>query len=370
MALFGLPFDPKSKKKTWLYQIIPAATVLIMHIILIFGFYSSIDYILHAKSTKKTSMSLAISMVLNVWLWHVAFRKRSEMRQICHLLLIINPNSSNRKLCSVFNILTSLTIIMPMLCSMVLWYDGKETQGFRKDVGAFFKFIGLPEDMRYLCIFLLFLFESGIQNMLTLLFSLIFQDLGQSILLCKEEFFQTSASVIRVIRIYEKIVVCKNLIENRFGRVLFLLTSLGLLNAFGNITVILGFETGKFTNPASVYCISIFSTVNFSIWVYLMLSAANVNENDQYFKNEIYLYVLRRRVRCMQNESAWDVIVFGQENITFSANGYFRFTKGFILTAIGGLLTYSLLLNQFQIKQNYNRNSSFVEDTFNATLIH
>ncbi|GFR10028.1 hypothetical protein TNCT_636051 [Trichonephila clavata] len=190
------------------------------------------------------------------------------------------------------------------------------------------------------------------KNMLTLLCILIFQDLGHSILLCKESFLQEGAKVSEILQIYERIVICKNCIDNTFGGFLFLLISLDLLSAFANITVVLGYETGKFRNSESLYCMNIFSIVNFSIFIYLLIAAADVNEKDKSFRNEIYLYVFKRRVRNIPNECALDIIAFGHESVAFSASGYFSFTKGFILTVIGGLLTYSLLLNQLQTLEN------------------
>ncbi|GFY62065.1 hypothetical protein TNIN_354991 [Trichonephila inaurata madagascariensis] len=79
-----------------------------------------------------------------------------------------------------------------------------------------------------------------------------------------------------------------------------------------------------------------------------MRRISDVNEKDKSFRNEIYMYVFKNRARNIPNESALDIIAFRNESIAFSASGYFSFTKGFILTVIGVLLTYSLLLNQLQ----------------------
>ncbi|GFS88731.1 hypothetical protein NPIL_161831 [Nephila pilipes] len=237
---------------------------------------------------------------------------------------------------------------MPILGTMFVWSFEIDELDLEKDVKIFFKKTGFPKIIRYFYIYLLLLFKSAFQNMLTVFCTLIFEDFGQALIRCKKNLCQSHVQLEDMFRLYERILFCRNCIENTFGECLFLLTFLGLLNVFGTTTVILGYDSGDW---ASLETISVmYSCVNFSILMCMMVFAAGVNEKDTSFRNAFSLHILQGRNRNFQNDPFLGITAFGNESITFSGWGYFRFTKGFILTAIGGLLTYSMLLNQFQIQ--------------------
>ncbi|GFR10025.1 hypothetical protein TNCT_636041 [Trichonephila clavata] len=186
------------------------------------------------------------------------------------------------------------------------------------------------------------------QNMLTLFCASLFQDIGQAILRCKENLLEKNANLSEIFRYYENILFLKRRIESTFGGVLFLLTLLGFLNVFGVITLNLGFETGEWSKRGYLYNAIIFSSINFSLLLHLMFCGADVHEKDKDFRNEVNTYDLKSRLRNIQNDPHGYVSALGNESIAFSACGYFKFTKSSILTGIGVLLTYSLLINQFQ----------------------
>ncbi|GFT46572.1 hypothetical protein TNCV_3184281 [Trichonephila clavipes] len=186
------------------------------------------------------------------------------------------------------------------------------------------------------------------QNMLILFCASLFQDVGQAVLRCKENLLQENANVSEIFGYYENVLVLKSCIESTFGGVLFLLTLLGFLNVFGVITLNLGFETGEWAKRAYLYNGIIFTSINFSLLLYLMFCGAEVNEKDKDFRNEVNTYDRKSRLRNVRNDHDGYVSALGNENIAFSACGYFKFTKSSILTGFGVLLTYSLLINQFQ----------------------
>ncbi|GFY38276.1 hypothetical protein TNIN_92971 [Trichonephila inaurata madagascariensis] len=184
--------------------------------------------------------------------------------------------------------------------------------------------------------------------MLTLFCAILLQDFGQAIMWCKESLLQENANLSEVFGYYENILVLKNCIGSTFGGVFFLLTLLGFLNAFGAITLNLGFETGEWARREYVYNAIIYAGINFSLLLYLIFCGADVNEKDKDFRNEVNTYDLKSRLRNLRNDPNGYISALGHESIAFSACGYFKFTKSSILTGIGVLLTYSLLINQFQ----------------------
>ncbi|GFQ90293.1 hypothetical protein TNCT_630791 [Trichonephila clavata] len=186
------------------------------------------------------------------------------------------------------------------------------------------------------------------QNMLTLFCAILFQDFGQAIMWCKGSLLQENANLSEVFKYYKNILVLKSRIESTFGGFLFLLTLLGFLNAFGAITLNLGFETGEWAKREYVYNAIIFAGINFLLFLYLIFCGADVNEKDKEFRSELNAYDLKSRLGNIRNDLNGYLSALGHESIAFSACGYFKFTKSSILTGIGVLLTYSLLINQFQ----------------------
>ncbi|GFT46602.1 hypothetical protein TNCV_3184461 [Trichonephila clavipes] len=237
---------------------------------------------------------------------------------------------------------------MPAVCTIQLWYVGSQNQEFSKSIVVFCKKIGLPEDTLYAYIYFMYFFGCVTQNILVLFCAVLFQDFGQSILRCKENVLQEGVNLSKVFRHYKKILMCKTSIEDTFSGFLLAVTFLGYLNVFGAFTLLLDFETGEWASRKYAYSAIIYSGINFALVLYLMFAAAGVHEKDKYFRNAVNLHYLKNSRKSSSYEPNFDITISESESIGFSVLGYFKFTKGFILTSIGSLLTYSLLINQLQ----------------------
>ncbi|GFQ88619.1 hypothetical protein TNCT_526771 [Trichonephila clavata] len=349
MALFGLNFDPRSIDKKCIHSILSIVIVVMMNVfIILIILYFTAYYYTHIENFQKGSLTLALSMAINLFLWHKSFNKRREIRRSVKLLLMVNPNSLKRKLFSEINAVTSILFTMPAVCTMQLWYHGSQNLEFSKSIVAFCQKIGLPEETIYVAVFFMYYFGCVTQNILVLYCAILFQDLGQSVLRCKENLLQEGGNLTKVFRHYKKILICKTSIEETFSGFLLAVTFLGFLNVFGAFTLLLGFETGEWASRKYVYSAIIYSVVNFVLVLYLMFAAAGVHEKDKSFRNAVNLYYLKSSRRSDCYEPNFDIAISESESIAFSVFGYFKFTKGFILTSIGTLLTYSLLINQLQ----------------------
>ncbi|GFY38278.1 hypothetical protein TNIN_92991 [Trichonephila inaurata madagascariensis] len=140
------------------------------------------------------------------------------------------------------------------------------------------------------------------QNMLILFCASLFQDVGQAVFRCKENLLQQNVNLSEIFGYYENILVLKRSIESIFGGVLFLLTLLGFFNVFGVITLCLGFETGEWAKWAYLYNGIIFTSINFSLLLYLMFCGAEVNEKDKDFRNDVSRYDQKSSLRNIRNE--------------------------------------------------------------------
>ncbi|GFY38277.1 hypothetical protein TNIN_92981 [Trichonephila inaurata madagascariensis] len=237
---------------------------------------------------------------------------------------------------------------MPAVCTMQLWYHGSQNLEFTKSIVVFCEKIGLPEDTLYAYVYFMYFFGCVTQNILVLFCAVLFQDLGQSVLRCKENVLQEGGNLTKVFRHYKKILMCKTSIEETFSGFLLAVTFLGFLNVFGAFTLILGFETGEWASRKFAYSAIIYSGINFTLVLYLMFAAAGVHEKDKSFRNAVNLLYLKTSCKNNCCEPNFDIAISESESIVFSVFGYFKFTKGFILTSIGTILTYSLLINQLQ----------------------
>ncbi|KAF8794567.1 hypothetical protein HNY73_002538 [Argiope bruennichi] len=137
-----------------------------------------------------------------------------------------------------------------------------------------------------------------------------------------------------------------NSVEQEFAFPVFLLQVNDLMGIFTFLIRYGGYDPGFTVSKAGP---AAFTAVR-SILSFLVISvaASSVHLADERVKraDEDLWYILLCRGSIMKNNQMGISVVINKKSFAFSAWGCFRFTKSYILSAVGCLLTYSLLIIQ------------------------
>lgn len=148
---------------------------------------------------------------------------------------------------------------------------------------------------------------------------------------------------------YDKIINTLQSIEKVMRFPIFLVHINDLVNMFNGFVQMDPFNSGL-GHPMSfligIVVNSFYSLLSF-LWVSLSAASVNVaDENAQDVNREFLKHV--QSIGMDESILVWCTSY--SQPFTLSAWGFFHFTKGFVLSAIGSVLTYSLLLISINIK--------------------
>ncbi|GFQ92631.1 hypothetical protein TNCT_569761 [Trichonephila clavata] len=171
----------------------------------------------------------------------------------------------------------------------------------------------------------------------------MFQACSQAFTECRKILSPKTNCSDEVCEIYVNIITWVEMVEKSLGLPLFLLATLGFMHAFSSLAFYMGFEHSTVCiKPPFSYAVILYSPIHFLNWILLLIMAAEVNEQDKSFRK-----IATREFLQPQNSNEnqrLDYIMRLKPTIAISSCGIFNFTRPLILTAVGALFTYTLLL--------------------------
>ncbi|GBN76441.1 hypothetical protein AVEN_170550-1 [Araneus ventricosus] len=119
---------------------------------------------------------------------------------------------------------------------------------------------------------------------------------------------------------------------------------------FSNVFAIFSFALGFSKSPNALLTLSgiVFGTLNFAAFFGTSYSAAEVSREDERIRKRIKSVAFNRYVQKDTKEQG-DLLqrfVQSKAEIVLSAGGVMNFSRAFLLTSTGVLITYNLLLVQ------------------------
>lgn len=148
---------------------------------------------------------------------------------------------------------------------------------------------------------------------------------------------------------YDKIINTLKSIENVMRFPIFLVHINDLVNMFEGFVQMDPFNTGSSHSMSFLIGKLVNSFYSLLSFLWVSLSAASVNVADENAQ-DVNREVLKHVQSIGMDESILVWYTSYSHPFTLSAWGFFHFTKGFVLSAIGSVLTYSLLLISINIK--------------------
>ncbi|GFT80621.1 hypothetical protein NPIL_605471 [Nephila pilipes] len=239
-------------------------------------------------------------------------------------------------------------MIIPLVCTILVTRGGCEEVRFANNF-YFGEFLTLWMQKTGIsrvvyCMHFFFLFSSSSVRDLMTAFSLYtFHACSQALADCGKTLLRNTNTSDEIFPIYLSILETKELVENILGVPLFLLTLLGFLNSFTALSNFMGFNIGKLWSiPPFSHTVIVFSLNHFLNWIVLLVSAAEVNEQDIIFRTIVTNNSLQRLNYTQKHPL--DYVVSIKPPIAISVCGSFSFTRPLIVTAVGAMFTYSVLI--------------------------
>ncbi|KAG8170748.1 hypothetical protein JTE90_011580 [Oedothorax gibbosus] len=183
--------------------------------------------------------------------------------------------------------------------------------------------------------------------MLTLLCSWMFLEIGKSLQQC-EKMLREGCPVEHLYRSYNNVFRFKTSMEKSLGFIILLLNLSGFFNVFTFLSRLLVEDIDKFVERELLVTSLSLMIVRSTYLLIFFFSAAKINVRDMSFKRALFSYSLSRRNEKL--DPIFLTSIDDSASLSFTVCGFFELTRGFIASAIGILLTYSVLFLQLEKK--------------------
>ncbi|KAG8178948.1 hypothetical protein JTE90_027827 [Oedothorax gibbosus] len=183
--------------------------------------------------------------------------------------------------------------------------------------------------------------------MLTILCSWMFLEIGKSLQQC-EKMLLDGCPLEHLYSSYSNVFRFKTSMEKSLGFIILLLNLSGFFTVFTSLSSILVEDNEQFVEREFLLTLLFHMIVRSTYLVIFFFSAANINGRDKSFRIAIFSYSLSRTNEKL--DPIFLTSVNDSTSLSFTVCGFFELTRGFNASAIGILLTYSMLFLQLEKK--------------------
>ena len=354
--VFGLSFVKNRVSKNVVFKFLQVVLVLYMHVILLTFIIQRMQALLRYDSIRKSSYSFLFYSAISFSLWTFTFLKRKAISTLVNAVFKLKKNcqKTNQNIFSFIIPMLTIFNFLASLASMPIFIQNKDLQYryMREKLGysafCIMEKLGITRVCFFIYAFSAHCFLNLIQNLLALLCSWIFLELGKALKQC-EDMLLCGKPLENMYRIYHCVIRVKSMMEAKLGFIILLVSLSGLFILFTFFSGILGDSHDQFIEKEMMLITITHMLIRIIYLLVLVFSAAEVSERDKSFRRAIVSHSLTRKRNNLDlmflssiDESA---------HLSFSVCGYFELTRGFIASAVGIFLTYTMLFLQLEKKQ-------------------